>query len=202
MFYLTFFYDTYHHIYDVNFLNKTIFESLSTLKNGTHTVVYDFPDMFDYYKYDKDSKQYSATREIDTVKISQQIKNYYSIKVTISDDGVQQSTDSLFNCFNGQSTFNITGNYENTEYFIGRAIIYTTLNDFDLIKLDNGTYNIKLKEEFITEYEQSKNLLYLNLTLDYYPYEQQGMVVNEPTLESLCGFNVYKLEINKNFYGG
>ena len=40
----------------------------------------------------------------------------------------------------------------------------------------------------------------LNLILDYKPYENKGLIVNEPTYDSVKGFSVYKVDINKSYY--
>lgn len=194
----------YHYLYDVNFLNKSLFESLESVKSGTtQTIVYDFPDIFDYYKYNKETQQYSEEREKDTSKLQTEIRNFYQIKVTVSKDGIQKSSESLFNSVNGNSTFNLTGDYSKNQFFVGRSIIYATLNDFKLVDNQDKTYSIKLNENFINKYEKNKDNIYLSLYLDYKEfYENKDLVVDHPTIDSMCGFKVYKLEINKSYYYG
>ncbi len=200
MFYDESHYNTYHCIYDVNYLNKTLYESLDPVKNGgTQTLIYELPDIFDYYKYDKESKNYSEVRETDSTKLTNEINNYYAIRLTILKDGITKASESLFGTVDGNSTFNLTDDYEKTDYFVGRAVIDVSINDFDLIK-NNETYDLLLNEAFIKKYGDYKSNIFLNLNLDYSNFEKQNLHVNEPTKQSLQGFKVYKLNINKTYY--
>ena len=50
---------------------------------------------------------------------------------------------------------------------------------------------------------KNKDNIYLSLYLDYKEfYENKDLVVDHPTIDSMCGFKVYKLEINKSYYYG
>lgn len=197
---------TYHSYYDINYFTKLILESLSPLKaGGSQKMVFSLPDMFDYYKYNESTKQYSEDRELNSTKLTQEVSNYYAITVTISNDGIRKSEDSLFNCVNGSSTFTINSeDYINEEFFVGRPVITATLDNFELIKDENDKYNIILKDSFVQRYESYKSKIYLRLNLDYISYfESQGLMsVNSPTLESVRGFKVYKINIQRTGYGG
>lgn len=190
---------SYHYMYDVNYLTKLLFDSLEPIKKGSSQVlVYDLPDVFDYFKYV--DGQYSDEREIDSLKLEQQVKNYYTIKVTVLDDGIQKSDESLFNCVKGSASFNLTNDYSSNEFYVGRSVIHATFENFDLVERDDGTFDIVLNSEFLNKYEKYKSKIYLNLILDYKPYENKGLIVNEPTYDSVKGFSVYKIDINKSYY--
>lgn len=195
----------YHSYYDINYFSKLIYESLTPLKSGnSQKMVFELPDMFDYYKYNTNTMQYSLEREINSTKITQEVSNYYAMIVTISNDGIKRSQDSLFNCVNGSSTFTLDGeDYISEEFFVGRPVITATLDNFNLIE-DNGKYIIMLKDEFLNKYLKYKTNIYLHLKLDYITYfESQGLMnVNVPTLDSLRGFKVYKMDIQRTNYGG
>lgn len=193
----------WHYQYDVNFLIQLLFNSLEPIKSGgTQTIVFDLPDMFDYYKYDEKTGQYSSERELDTTKIRSEIRNFYSLKVTVSKNGLSKYSDSLFNCVKGSSTFNITGDYVSDEFFAGRSVIRADLEDFVLQETSTpNTFTILLSDEFVSKHNQYKDKIYLSLYLDYKTYfESKNLNVLEPTKDSLRGFAVYKVEINKSYY--
>lgn len=164
-----YYYYTYYAYMDYSFFIKTLLNSVQSLPKGTsHYIVFEFGDLFDYYKYDKDKGVYSDQRvdEGGTGKIIADMKSYYTIKVTVTADGLNKSQNSLFGMYKGQSNYNSTNDYVIEDYFYGRTIKNVTINDF--IYVDAGTlstFKLKLTDSFKEKYLKYADVIELKVNI-------------------------------------
>lgn len=169
-----------------------------TLAYGVdHPMVFEFGDWFDYYSYDGKKEIYTEeTRVNDDItknKILNDIKTYMAIKVTKSEDGITKASQSLFNCVNGKSTYNTSGDYSNMEYFIGRTVIDVTIKDCELVgTAEENKFKIKLSTKFVEFYSQFKDSIVLDINIDTTYYDELGITIDGFTLNGLSGFTAYK----------
>ncbi len=176
VFNLVFAYTDYNAIYptyDVNYFAYLLYNALQSLPAGTNkAMVFEFGNMFDYYEYN--NGQYSDTAIFDSSLLIEKMMSYYAIKVEVSADGAQQASDSLFNCIQGNSAFNLTGDYENKDYFTGRQVVNVDIYDFDLVKVRDNFYSLKLSEDFNNEYLDKANRIYLSVEIDLDIFNDYG----------------------------
>jgi len=154
---------------DVINMASILYDSIKTLPNGTNQAcVFEFADMFDYYEYDEDAMIYSKDPvSVDSANlIKKAIKSYYAIKVTKTEGKIQKASESLFNCVAGNPGFNISGEIESEDYFVGRTTIDTTIYDFDLVQVATNSYALKLNNKFISNYEELSDVIVLDILID------------------------------------
>lgn len=159
--------DYYHYYsyYDVFYFVKLLYDSLQNKPHGTNTyAVFQFDDLFNYYKYDGEGSYIEITDHNESEKVIRDIKSYYKMKINISADGATSAKDSIFNCLNGSQNFN-SGEVPTDDYFIGRTVIYPTIYDFDFVNLGGNYYSLKLSDEFVRYYSQFPEL-YLSIEID------------------------------------
>lgn len=162
---------TYYNYYFYNNIYSfayKIFEGVrQSIANGKQSsVVFEFGDMFDYYKYDDEQGSYTDTAISDSTKVVSEMKSYYSILVYKTADGIRKASDSLFNCVGGNSTYNSTGDYSLDDYFIGRTIVECDIYDFQLVDMEDGLCALKLSQEFIQNYTQYQDKICLDVCID------------------------------------
>lgn len=193
------FYNVYqdYKVCDIYYLCELLYNSVSKgMKAGTnYTTVFEFGDLFNYYLFDEEKQQYSQNNLTSSVasKISADVKSYYSIKVNIFDEDLDTSSESMFNCFKGNSNYNVGTDY--SDYFLGRQVKSLTNLDFSLIVAD-GKYKFKLLDSFSSVYENFGDKLFLdvcinldelNLTID----EFDGFV--DGTLDNFGIYRIYTI---------
>lgn len=149
-------YNWYYAYYDVNYFAKLLYQSISkSVTPGTNSAfIFEFGDLFDYYIYDEEKGSYSDTKYKNVDSVIQDMKSYYSIKVNVSENGVQKSSESLFGAVNGTTTFNLTGDYSSDDYFIGRSVVRVTEKDFVLVQIYGDYYALKLRDDFVKYFSQ------------------------------------------------
>lgn len=161
--------------YDVNFFVYKLFESIQTLPYGTNqAVIFEFGDMFNYYKHIEDSV-YSSEPLKDTELVKRDMKSYYSIKVSKHDGNAEKSSDSIMNTLNGSQNYN-SSNIISNDYFIGRTIIETNLSHFNFVNVTETSVALKLREDFIECYTQDKykDKIYLSVLIDLDKLAEDG----------------------------
>lgn len=144
--------------YNVDYFAAALFNSVQTLENGTsRACVFEFGDLFDYYEYDQDLKQYKQDKvDLDkAVLISRDVKSYYSILINKDKSGATKVTDSLFNCVDGSSNFNMS-NVNSEDYFYGRTTINVDnaleSSEFSMVKVTDKQVALKLNDNFNKAY--------------------------------------------------
>lgn len=148
-------YHTAHYAYyNYNFFTKTIYESIQSLPAGTdRALTFEFGDFFDYYQYT--NGQFVETKIADSTLITKDIKNYYAIKVIVSDSGAQSAEDSIFKAFNGSMNYNNKPDSDSlSDYYIGRSYLKVDETCFDLVEIEAGYYVLKLKDSFVDTYSK------------------------------------------------
>lgn len=181
LFYYVFSYWDYYYNYDLNYFSYLLKNSVSVLKDNTsQQMVFEFGDLFDYYKYDADKKVYVDISVEDSLKIKSDIKSYYCIKVNYSDDGLVRAKQSLFNNVNCSPNYNTSGDYSEVNFLYGRSVIDVSYGDFELVKAENDTYNLILKQSFLDKYTKYKDTIELNVYLDFDLFKNHNIKVNYP----------------------
>ena len=167
--------------YDVDYFAASIFDSIQTLENGTsRACVFEFGDLFDYYEYDEEAKQYKS-EPVDLDKaalIKQDIRSFYSILIHKDKVGATKASDSLFNCIDGSSNFNMT-NTNSKDYFYGRTTINidnaNNSSEFSLVKITDSHVALKLNEDFDKAYLQYSERIELIILIDLDILSSQGL---------------------------
>ena len=173
-------YSHYYNTYNFNYFMELLYKSVKTsVKAGTNsTVIFEFGDMFDYYKYDAENQRYEEQRVEDTTKLVNDFKSYYGIKVTVHAEGASKATDSMFNAMYGSSTYNTSLDFDTEEYFVGKTVIKCTEDDFDFVPTnDYGHIQLKLKQEFVDFYSQYNNIV-LDIEIDLDFMSSQGYTID------------------------
>lgn len=161
------------HVYysgDVINMAKLIYDGMQTLPNGTNQAcIFEFADMFDYYEYNEEDSVYEkeSIADEELVKIiKKEVKSYYSILVHKSEGKIQKASESIFNCVAGNPGYNISGDIESEDYFVGRTTIDTTIYNFDLVLVSGNSYALKLNDKFISKYEDLSDVIVLDILID------------------------------------
>lgn len=181
----------YYTYYDYNYFSKLMYEVVKSVTPGTtKSLVFEFGDLFDYYKYDESTKTYSDTKYKNCDSVIQEMKSYYSIKVNVSENGAQKSSDSIFNIMHGTTTYNLTGNYSSDDYFYGRNIVKLNIYNFDFVNISDNFYAIKLKKDIANFYKNYN--IYLKIEIDLDILETNNMVFTGVTADS--GLDDFKIQ--------
>lgn len=188
LFYYIFSYWDYYYNYDINYFACLLKDSVSVLKDGTsQQMIFEFADLFDYYKYNSDKKDYIDVSAEDSLKVKTEIKSYYCIKVNYSDDGLVRAKQSLFGNVDGSPNYNTTGDYSEINFLYGHSVIDVGYGDFELVKAKNNTYDLVLKQTFLDKYSKYKDVIELNVYLDFNLFKNHNIDVNYPEFN---GFKV------------
>lgn len=190
-------YNTYYNYkaYDIEYFLEVLFNAVSNdvIPSGTDkTMVFEFGDFFNYYKYDEEKGQYSdeKVKTDELSKISSDIKNYYCIGVRVNEGNLNSSDDSLFNCYAGNSNYNLDNSLNN--YFIGRNIVTVDIDKFDFIETDiSGVYNLKLNDNFIAYYKDYIGIVELDIIIDLDYLSSLNLSYGGVVKDSLKGFKIH-----------
>lgn len=157
-------------------------------------IVFDFADLFDYYEY-KDDGVFDEMPMEDSTKVVNHVKNYYAISIKISEDGAKSSSDSLFGLLHASPNYLVENSVEDN-YFIGRSIVDVNTNNFKLIDNVDGTYDLILDDSFLSKYSNYKDVIKLNVYIDYEEFLKHNINVNAPNEKTYCGFQLYNEILN------
>ncbi len=203
--------DDYYTYYSYDYFAMIIYNALQTGQYGMdRDYVMELPDLFDYYKcIDAEGAVYEEQPAgTDTAaKLVKEIRNYYDIKITISEDGAQSSQDSLFGAIHGNRNYNANPDRATDDYFSGRSIIDCTFNNFDYVLVSGDKVALKLKDSFIKTFLPYKSSIKLDVLIDKdeiakMGYEYFGLasdngldnftIYRARTVEKLNGHEEYK----------
>lgn len=181
---------------DVDYFSTILYEAVTSLNAGTNQIcIFEFGDLFDYYKYDESKKQYSDTKVTtdEASKITADIKSYYSIKVSKFDGDMISSSQSLFNCYKGSSNYNVDLSLD--DYFIGRNLVSVNVDKFDFIETETtGAYYLSLSEDFKSFYEYYKHLIEFEIVIDLDYLESLNIDFLGVVRDSLEDFKIYSAD--------
>ena len=156
---------SYYGAYDSNYLAVALYNEIKDLRAGTDS--YDIVKLGQYFDYASyDGKSYSWNKIEDTKKVEELVQSYCSIKITIHDEGLMKSSESLFNTVEGKPDFNLTNDYAENSYFTGRTNIVVDETMLVFIHLTDNKYAIKLKQSFIDVYLPYKDVICLTINVD------------------------------------
>ena len=183
--------------YNVDYFVAALFNSVQSLENGTtRACVFEFGDLFDYYEYDQDLKQYKQDKvELDkAVLISRDIKSYYSILIHKDKVGATKASDSLFNCVDGTSNFNVS-NANSQDYFYGRTTVHADIeegaSEFSIVELTDTKVALKLNDSFNKAYLPYAEKLELVVLINLDILTSQGLEFMGFTAD--CGLDKYNV---------
>lgn len=148
--------DTYYY-YDMDYLLQRVFMAVDSLPYGTNDArVFEFADIFSYYKYNGDGTYSEKEVSLDKAKtIEAEVKSYYSILITKHEGKIKKASDSLFNVVAGSSNYNIT-DVVSEDYFYGRTTINVDnaedSSELLMVKLTDRHVALKLNDNFNTAY--------------------------------------------------
>ena len=180
---------------DVDLFAEIVYGAVCGVASGTNTsLVFEFGDLFNYYQYDEEKKQYVENKVTTDVyaKITADVKNYYAVSVTKYDEDMDSSSDSMFNMFKGKANYNTEENID--DYFLGRTLAFATNKDFEFIETnDSMVFDFKLRDSFI-EYYSNFTKLELFVQIDLDSLKELGITFNgfiEGTFDEFK--NIYKI---------
>ena len=159
----------WHYVYDPHYFSRILYETVKSSSAGSSgNFVFEFGNLFNYYKYNAETGKYDTNRTNydDTLKLEEDIKSYYSIKITVHENGLTSSKESMFGSVLGNQNFSLTGHYSNGDYFVGSSIIEVGLNSFTLVPIEDNNVALKLNEQFIDYYSKYKNSIKLSIVID------------------------------------
>lgn len=195
-----------YQLVNINYFAHAIYESIKGVSAGTSSnIVFEWGDLFDYYKcVDEKSGRYEEVAQ-DAERselLSGEVKSYYSIKVTVHEEGAKQASDSMFNCIHGSDTYNLTGDYTDKNFFYGENLLRVGLNNFDLVKAGGSQYALKLKQTFLDDYLEYADQMFLLIEIDVDALEKDGIEFYGFTTDSgLDKFQIYKIYTLKTVNG-
>lgn len=167
--------ERYYYAYnDYNGFAKKIYDYAQGLAPGTNNqVVMPLGNMFEFYTYE--DGRYSSTALTATQLVDLDINSFVVVKIEVSSSGAQKASDSLFNCLHGSQTFNLTGDYTNTDYFTGKTVVKCDIYDFDLVQVVDSYYCIKLCEGFIEYYLPYADTVLLTIEINLDTLSSKGI---------------------------
>ncbi len=183
--------------YNVDYLAYVLYEQIQALPAGTNgTYVFEFADIFDYYGSEDDMTAGIQLNQEDSLKVQQNMRSYYSIKVTISANGAKNAQDSMFGVLHGSSTYSLDGSSSSSgDYFVGRQLVNVDIYDFDYVKVVDNQYALKLKQEFRDIYLSKSDSIILSIFIDEEVLSELGMTFVGFTSDSgLSDFMVLSAE--------
>lgn len=189
-FWFEYYYAKLYSYLDYNYFSRLLFDSISSLPNGTtQAVVFEFGDLFDYYKSDGNGV-YVQIDYSNSLKVKQQVTNYYAIKVTVNGGGLKKSSESLFNAVDGTGNYNSTGSYTSTTYFTGKTKVYCTLDDFTYVSTsDVNRFKLKLSSAFQNLYSEFGREIDLDVTIDLDKLSEAGIIFDGFVSDCFDGYS-------------
>lgn len=188
-------YNDYYKACDISYFSELVYSACRSVPAGTSkNLVFEFGDLFDYYKYNEETKQYSKnTVETDEYsKIVADVKSYYCVKVTKHEGVLESSSQSIFNCYAGKMNYNTQESFD--DYFIGRGIVKLDYLDFEFLETDiTGEYELALSSSFRAWYYDYRNKIALDITIDKDYLDTLHIKYKGINKASLDGFRIYRL---------
>lgn len=147
------------------FIAQTIYNLVEPMAAGTNSINYfEFGDYFDYYRFE-DGKYVDIT-PAETEKVKVNVRSYFAIKIEVVADGLNKASQSMFKAVLGSPNYNANGDFSSDDYFTGKTILTCTNNNFDFVKVTDGYYAAKLKDEFTKYYNEYKSQIVLSINID------------------------------------
>lgn len=174
----------YYYSYDIYDFAYTLYQQLQAVANGKHSAsLINLPDMFSYQIFD--GKTFVDVSEKENSKVSETVRNFYSIYIEKTADGVQTANDSMFGCVNGTPQFNLTDDegediFDDGDYLVGKTIVNCDIFDFDFVNVRDDAYVLKLNSNFLNTYGKYTNDIQLAIEIDLDRLKRQNIV--------FCGF--------------
>lgn len=154
--------------YNIDYISYILYQQIQALPAGTNgTYVFEFGDLFNYYASEDDMTTGVQLNQEDSLKVQQNMRSYYSIKVTISSNGAKNAKDSMFGVLHGSSTYSIDGSSSSSgDYFVGKEVVNVDIYDFDYVPIIENQCAFKLKKDFVDLYLERNNSIVLSIYID------------------------------------
>lgn len=192
----TFDYVDFYFYYDYSYFSKVLFNAIQGVTPGTSQyMVFEFGDLFDYYAFNEKTGQYSkVVKENNNLLdvITSKVNSYYTIKVTVSEDGAQRASDSMFNMVCGSQNWvheKVSGDSSAEDYYVGRSVVELDIDDFEVVTIvkDNYTFvYLSLCSDTRNKWYDYRDKIILKGTI---PKKYNNMTFSGFDESSLDGFN-------------
>lgn len=191
-------YNFYFYNIDYDYFNYLVYQEIKDKAPGTtFCTSVELGNYFNYYKVNPDGSVGEEIAIHDSTKVTNYIKSYFTIKVTVSADGARASSDSMFGYLHGSENYRIEG-YTGTEgsYFAGQDIVDVSYKNFDFVKIAETDVALKLREDFISAWLPYKKTIALYIKIDTEEISNLGYTFLGFTSDSgLDNFKIYKTEV-------
>lgn len=181
----------YYSYVDHNLIASALYDSFKTstsLSNGYTTIR--LGDYFEYWGFN--GKTYEKLDETNNSKVQTEFINNYVIKVNVSHDGATKSNQSLFNQINGDSEFDLTGDYITSDYLYGKSVIELDYKAFEFLYVNGDSYALRLKDSVAEELDSYKKDIVLDVNIDLDYLESKGYEFFGFTEKAFGDFTVYE----------
>ena len=170
--------DSYYYI-DPAYFFMTMYNSVKSLKAGTHYVTIDLSDFFDVYLQGDDGQfdKLTATQEY----------TFVTCKINVHDDGVTSTKQSMFGAIASNNAKTEIGKDKYTEFWNVENNYIITNKDFDNL---NGYLKIKRSVvEMLSKYDRVRCNVTINLDDEedvkgFAVYGLNGIKINQITIKS------------------
>jgi len=186
----------YYYSYDIYDFAYMLYQQVQAVSNGKHSAsLINLPDMFSYKIFD--GKTYKDVGADENAKVSETVRNFYSIYIEKTADGVKSANDSIFRCVNGTPQFNLTdeddegGIFDDGDYLIGKTIVDCDMYDFDFVNIRDNVCALKLNKNFINLYGRYANNIQLSINIDLDELKKKNIVFYGFTKDS--GLSKFKI---------
>lgn len=133
--------------------------------SGTYEVL-QFADFFNYEKFD--DSVYKSLDDVNNNVVKTDFTNNYVVKITKSEDGAKQASDSLFKQVQGNSRFNYAGTEIYDDYSFGKSGKVIDISAFNYSVVNDKSVVLKLKEDVMNELlKDTEHTLLIKIDLDY-----------------------------------
>lgn len=184
---------------DIDYFAELLYNSVFGIQESTtFEAIFEFGDLFNYYKYNSKTGQYSENKiETDEYsKLVADVKSYYSIGVTVHSSDLVSSEQSLFKMYKGNANYKTDESFN--DYFSGRNLIVLTYKDFDFIAIDeSGKYKFRLKDNVRKYYLKYKDSIFISVQIDLDSLIADNITFAGLESHTLDGFKIFSAETIK-----
>ena len=184
--------------FNIDYFAYLVYNMVVTAPAGTNGYnIFPFEDIFKYYKIE--NEVFTEIKTDDTDLVQNKIKSYYNAKIEVYDDGLKKSSDSLFKVAHNSPNYTVENFEDNLNVFTGKEIINLDIYAFDLVKIKDNFYALKLKDEILNMYIKKSKSICFSINIDVSILKNQGKkyagFLDKSGLEN---FTIYEVNLLNN----